>query len=42
MEHRFARRAIKIGGLVPSAPKYDLVILNSCKNKPKIDTVQPW
>jgi hypothetical protein len=35
MEHRFARRAIEIGGLVPSAPKYDLVILNSCKKKTK-------
>lgn len=42
MEDRFAKRAIEICGLVPNAPKYDLVILNSCKNKPKIDTVQPW
>jgi hypothetical protein len=42
MKHRFARRAIEIGGLVPSAPKYDLVILNSCKNKLEIDTLQPW
>jgi hypothetical protein len=42
MEHRFAIRAIEIGGLVPSGPKHDLVVLNSCKNKPKINTLQPW
>jgi hypothetical protein len=42
MEHKFAIRAKTIGGLAPSGPKYDLVILNSFKNKPKIDTIQPW